>query len=173
MIHHSPTPLSCALGFIHHADLGELSAMKNAITASLLADIASVTKHEPTGDALLDEVHGWVDEYRLAQFTGDRLKMLKRIVARQQNAGKPVKGGVTDVMIQRAKEKPIAELYEGRLFKDSTGLCPFHEERTPSFHIFKDNRWKCFGTCNESGDSISFYMKQNGVNFIQAVKALQ
>ena len=34
------------------------------------------------------------------------------------------------------------------------GLCPFHKENTPSFFIFPDNRYKCFG-CNKFGDSIA------------------
>ena len=34
------------------------------------------------------------------------------------------------------------------------GLCPFHSEKTPSFTIFPDNRFKCFG-CGKYGDSIA------------------
>ncbi|MEN6357618.1 MAG: CHC2 zinc finger domain-containing protein, partial [Armatimonadota bacterium] len=37
----------------------------------------------------------------------------------------------------------------GRTFK---GLCPFHNEKTPSFHVNPEHqRWKCFG-CGEGGD---------------------
>lgn len=32
------------------------------------------------------------------------------------------------------------------------GLCPFHEERTPSFVVFPDGGWTCFGKCDRSGD---------------------
>ncbi|MBC8137545.1 MAG: DNA primase, partial [Fibrella sp.] len=37
-----------------------------------------------------------------------------------------------------------------------TGLCPFHNEKTPSFHVNLDTRsYKCFG-CSESGDVFTF-----------------
>ena len=34
-----------------------------------------------------------------------------------------------------------------------TGLCPFHEEKTPSFTIFENGRFRCFG-CGASGDGV-------------------
>jgi hypothetical protein len=51
------------------------------------------------------------------------------------------------------------------------GLCPFHTEKTPSFFIFPDNRFKCFG-CGESGDCIDFVMKLHGLSFPDALKHL-
>jgi len=51
-------------------------------------------------------------------------------------------------------------------------LCPFHGERTPSFHVFPDRRrFKCFG-CEAGGDAISFVMKQDGKSFVDAAKEL-
>lgn len=42
------------------------------------------------------------------------------------------------------------------------GLCPFHDERTPSFTVYRDsNSYHCFG-CEESGTVIDFVMKQEG-----------
>ena len=39
------------------------------------------------------------------------------------------------------------------------GLCPFHSEKTPSFHVHSEKGlFKCFG-CNESGDVIGFVVK--------------
>ncbi len=32
------------------------------------------------------------------------------------------------------------------------GTCPLHEERTPSFIVYPDSGWTCFGKCNRSGD---------------------
>jgi DNA primase len=51
------------------------------------------------------------------------------------------------------------------------GLCPFHNEKTPSFYIFNDNRFKCFG-CGESGDVVDFAMKLHGLSFPDALKHL-
>ncbi len=53
-----------------------------------------------------------------------------------------------------------------------TGLCPFHDEKTPSFHVTPARGfWHCFG-CGEGGDAISFVQKINNVSFTEAVEFL-
>ncbi len=57
----------------------------------------------------------------------------------------------------------------GRSWK---GLCPFHEEKTPSFHVTPDmGIYKCFG-CGESGDVFNFMMEMEGVGFVEAMRTL-
>src|SRR5947199_1252796 len=52
------------------------------------------------------------------------------------------------------------------------GLCPFHNERTPSFYVFAETQtWRCFG-CNEGGDVFSFVQKQQGLEFREALQYL-
>ncbi len=52
------------------------------------------------------------------------------------------------------------------------GLCPFHDEKTPSFHIRPAlGTWHCFG-CNEGGDVISFVQKVDHLTFVEAVERL-
>lgn len=52
------------------------------------------------------------------------------------------------------------------------GLCPFHNERTPSFTVFTDTQsFYCFG-CGASGTVIHFIMKINNLGFVDAVKYL-
>ena len=52
------------------------------------------------------------------------------------------------------------------------GLCPFHDERTPSFHVRPQlGLWHCFG-CNEGGDVISFVQRIDHVSFAEAVEFL-
>ena len=53
------------------------------------------------------------------------------------------------------------------------GLCPFHEEKTPSFFIFpKTQTWRCFGSCTIGGDIFEFHMKIENIPFIESFNAL-
>ncbi|HZZ66295.1 MAG TPA: DNA primase [Candidatus Baltobacteraceae bacterium] len=55
---------------------------------------------------------------------------------------------------------------------DLVGLCPFHSERTPSFHVHPDKGFfKCFG-CGEGGDVITFISKLENLAFPDAVRLL-
>ena len=52
------------------------------------------------------------------------------------------------------------------------GICPFHEERTGSFHVSPDERlYHCFG-CQASGDAFKFVMETEGVDFSGALETL-
>jgi len=52
------------------------------------------------------------------------------------------------------------------------GLCPFHDEKTPSFHVTpRLGIYKCFG-CGASGDVFSFIMEMEGVSFPEALQSL-
>jgi DNA primase len=53
------------------------------------------------------------------------------------------------------------------------GLCPFHEEKTPSFHVWPESQsFRCFGQCGVGGDIITFVSMAYGYSFIQAVEFL-
>ncbi|MHA6631382.1 DNA primase [Pseudonocardia sichuanensis] len=52
------------------------------------------------------------------------------------------------------------------------GLCPFHDEKTPSFNVRPSHgTFHCFG-CGEGGDAIAFLMKMDHIGFVEAVERL-
>jgi len=58
----------------------------------------------------------------------------------------------------------------GRSFKAN---CPFHEEKTPSFHVFPDRQsWRCFGSCATGGDVLSFVMRSENLEFGEALRQM-
>jgi len=60
----------------------------------------------------------------------------------------------------------VALQKSGKSFK---GLCPFHNERTPSFYVFGESQtWRCFG-CNEGGDIFTFVQMQQSLEFRDAL----
>lgn len=52
------------------------------------------------------------------------------------------------------------------------GLCPFHQEKTPSFHVWADSgTWRCFG-CSKSGTAFDWLMEREHVEFGEALRVL-
>ncbi len=52
------------------------------------------------------------------------------------------------------------------------GLCPFHDEKSPSFHVRPNHgHFHCFG-CGEGGDVYAFLQKIEHVGFVEAVELL-
>ena len=53
-----------------------------------------------------------------------------------------------------------------------TGLCPFHDEKTPSFHVSQERQnYHCFG-CGKGGDVFTFVMEMEGLDFRQTLELL-
>ena len=85
---------------------------------------------------------------------------------------------IKDASVEAVKAATdIVALVEGytRLRKSGsryTGLCPFHQERTPSFGVSPDRgTFKCFG-CGEGGDAIAFVEKKENLDFVGAIEWL-
>lgn len=81
-----------------------------------------------------------------------------------------------NLAIEKAKSVPIESMLTDSVKKSGVNtlvsLCPFHEERTPSFTIYvTSNTYHCFG-CEAHGDVIDFYQNLYGVSFVEAVKNL-
>ena len=60
-----------------------------------------------------------------------------------------------------------------RAGKGLAGLCPFHKEKTPSFHVNPElGLWKCFGQCSEGGDVFKFVQKIENLSFPETLERL-
>lgn len=84
---------------------------------------------------------------------------------------------VSKIPVEMIKEKVnvaeyLSDFYKmkfkkvGKVFVD---CCPFHKEKTPSFIVWPNGTYKCFG-CGEHGDIISFVEKKENLNFKEACK---
>ncbi len=88
-----------------------------------------------------------------------------------------MKGVNTDVIAEvRSRAKIVDVVSElvvlKRAGKDYKGLCPFHNEKSPSFFVNPDKGiFKCFG-CGEGGDVFAFVQKAKRIDFIDSVKDL-
>jgi DNA primase len=71
---------------------------------------------------------------------------------------------IIDVIEQRMTLKKSGKNY--------SGLCPFHDEKTPSFSVSPDKQFfHCFG-CQESGTALTFIMSFDRLEFVEAVEVL-
>ncbi len=77
-----------------------------------------------------------------------------------------------EISLQRLAES--AGIALKRHGADLLGLCPFHDDKTPSLVITpKTNLWHCLGACQSGGSVIDWVMKAEGVSFRHAVELLQ
>ena len=71
---------------------------------------------------------------------------------------------IVDLIGQRVKLKKSGRTY--------SGCCPFHQEKSPSFHVYRDKQYyHCFG-CQANGNAIRFLMDIDGRPFIVVLPAL-
>jgi len=77
-----------------------------------------------------------------------------------------------EVSVQRLAEARGIKLK--RLGADLHGLCPFHDDKTPSLIITPSkNLWHCMGACNMGGTCIDWVMRADGISFRHAVELLR
>lgn len=131
---------------------------------------------------LTDECYEILNRNKESEFAAicnqPRLEELNRRIKAYKYRLRPVNTAKDDIRpddIRLAKDRPIQNFYTGRLRsagKNLTGLCPFHQEKSPSFTLYQNNtRFHCFG-CQATGDTIDFVMKINNLKLPEAVKLI-
>ena len=71
---------------------------------------------------------------------------------------------IVDLIAQRVKLKKTGRTY--------SGCCPFHQEKSPSFHVYRDKSYyHCFG-CQANGNAIRFLMDIDNRDFLSVIKDL-
>ena len=101
------------------------------------------------------------------QLVKEIVKLQGEIIGLRNNGEK--KTGLSQDDIERARQHPFESLLE---FKRNVTRCPFHEDREPSMHLYREqNRVHCF-SCNRSWDTIQFLRDRDSLSFVEAVKYL-
>jgi DNA primase len=78
----------------------------------------------------------------------------------------------SEVSLERLAESRGVELKKHGA--DRIGLCPFHDDRTPSLVISPEkNLWHCLGACQAGGTVIDWVMRAEGISFRHAVELLR
>lgn len=123
--------------------------------------------------------HDWLHDLFIAGYR-QRAKKVYGMIRRFKNFIRAPDGTIskprTSFDVDTIKQVPITTVMDRPAHHGQSGRdfyhCPFHQERTPSFVVYKDqNTYHCFG-CQAHGDVIDLYMRLYRVDFIQACTAL-
>ena len=125
-------------------------------------------------EAVSRDIPYWLRETSLGFSNPDsKAKKLRSLTVEKYlilNPKEKKKNWVSPEEIIRALDFPFDQLIAFN--KAGFALCPFHKEKSPSFHLIKlTNKAHCFG-CNWHGDPINFLREQRELSFQEAVRAL-
>lgn len=150
--------------------LPHLEEIKEALAANILDDMSKL-EPVPVRSGYEGELWQDIKKLEIEAITEKRSRTIKRIVAKLEP---PKRGRITTEDIERAREYPIKELHQqlhNTPIRGGMTKCPFHKDDTDSLSFRRYNRFRCFG-CETRGDTITYYMKSEGKDFISAVKFL-
>ena len=126
------------------------------------------------------EVHEMIKN--MEQSVGQKLmlKLYKKLIELEKSCSPKKRNNMpTDSTLRdRARAYPIQNLIKVETYgsNKNKALCPFHTEKTPSYHIYPDNTGYCHGGCGRKFDVIDIYMHQNNLSgkdgFKQAIEEL-
>lgn len=142
-------------------------ALNRMLAEAHAAEVASTSDDEKGGYYL-----AYARMVRLACRIADWQGELSRAVT-------PRKPGQTDKRIDVRDLKNTVDIVSYidnhvRLVKHGSYFqapCPFHDDRSPSFTVWPDGHWKCFG-CGKGGDIVTFVQEWYKVDFKEAVQII-
>lgn len=129
-----------------------------------------------TSDETVRQIHRSMVEI----FDGVQLAKISKHIKRLQRLQflahrRKAKGGVSDDEVQHALATPIQDVLKQKFQRSGNkliGLCPLHNEKSPSFYIYtKNNSFYCYG-CQAGGDAINLIRKLHDLSFVAAVRYL-
>ncbi len=146
--------------------LAPLDRETRQIALMVLASLAAKTEH--TIPRVADVTHALEQIDRLGEPT--RMpRFQRRVHGAERQAPLPVEAARA-VGIETVLEREGLTLR--RAGRELVARCPFHEDRRPSFRVNpKKGTWYC-DPCGTGGDAIAFVMRQRGLSFADAVRAV-
>ncbi len=126
----------------------------------------------------LDDFSYWFWREYIKIFYGRDMKEIDREIIRLKrllsiSKGKKIKGIIDEEEIRKALSVPIEDLINQQFKKKGkvlVGLCPLHNEKTPSFYVYPEsNSFYCFG-CKQGGNNINLIKSLYNYSFKEAVK---
>lgn len=125
-------------------------------------------------DRILQDLENDLENY----INAEKLKKVERQLAKNLRLKSRLEGvsvgTISDQDIENAKSFPLENIVNVPIKKSGkyfTCNCPIHQEKTPSFVIYPENTWYCFG-CNQGGDAIDLVMVLEQLTFVEALKSL-
>lgn len=126
----------------------------------------------------IDEITDWWRNEIIKEFWLKDLLKVKKRIAFLRALLRPDNNQflITAQEIENARKHPRTDIWDlAQANRAKFASCPFHKEKTPSMHCWKDKndvqRFHCFG-CGEKGDIIDFLMKTKNIDFDEAIKIL-
>ena len=132
-------------------------------------------KSAPENHWFWREIIKQLDGERLVESQKHLMRLRRQLTIAQDR--KPKDGAITEARIQQALTVSLVDIAAQRMKlrrngKTLVGLCPFHNERKPSFHIYHaNNSFYCYG-CQKGGNVINFVRELEGLSFREAIKYL-
>lgn len=133
------------------------------------------TKSAPENQWFWKEVIKQLDGHEVVEMNKHISRLCRQLTVGQNRKQKGNR--LTEERIQQALAASLVDIAMQNMKlrkagKTFMGLCPFHNERHPSFHIYPhNNSFYCYG-CNKGGNVINFVRELQGLSFREAVEYL-